>query len=198
MNKTEFLNDLKCKLNFLSEEEREKTLNYYSEIIDDRIESGLSEEEAISQMESTRTIAEKLMPENSTQKTTSEKVFDFINTLFTKHGYLIVLAIVIFSFPLWSPFVVGILTFVGIIFLILFGLITLGAIGSVIALGIAISFITQSLLSALSAMGVSMFCAGFTILITIGTFKLINKILNFCKEVYQNIKNRSEKRSNSK
>ena len=81
MNKAEFLNDLKCKLNFLSEEERLKTLSYYSEIIDDRIERGMREEKATSQMESTRTIAEKLMPENIPQRTTVEKVFEFIDNL---------------------------------------------------------------------------------------------------------------------
>ena len=198
MNKSEFLNDLKCKLNFLSEEERVKTLNYYSEIIDDRIESGMSEEEATSQMESTRTIAEKLMPEGIPQRTTVEKVFDFIDTLLTKHGYLFMLAIIVFSFPIWSPIAVGILTFVGIVFLILFGLIALGGIGSVIALGIAVSFITQSLLSTFSALGVSMICVGFTMLITIGTAKLIGKMSSFCKNTYQSIKERSEKRRNSK
>lgn len=198
MNKAEFLNDLKCKLNFLSEEEREKMLNYYSEIIDDRIESRVSEEEVLSQMESTETIAKKLMPEHIPQRTTLEKVFDFIDTLLTKHGYLFVLAIIIFSFPIWSPIAVGILTFVGIMFSILFALVALGAIGSVVALGIAASFITQSLLGTLSSLGVSMICAGFTILITIGTVKLINKVSNFCKTTYQNIKERSEKRRNSK
>lgn len=198
MNKSEFLNDLKCKLNFLSEEERVKTLGYYSEIIDDRIESGMSEEEATSQMESTRTIAEKLMPEGIPQRTTVEKVFDFIDTLLTKHGYLFVLAIIIFSFPIWSPIAIGILTFVGIVFLIFFALIALGGIGSVIALGVAVSFITQSLLSALSALGVSMICVGFTMLIAIGTAKLIGKISSFCKNTYQSIKEHSEKRRNSK
>ncbi len=198
MNKAEFLNDLRCKLNFLSEEEREKTLNYYSEIIDDMVESGMSEEEATLQLESTKTIAEKLMPENVTQGTTMEKVFDFTDTLLIKHGYLFVLLIIAFSFPIWSPIVVGILTFVGILFLILFALIALGGVGSVVALGIAASFITQSLLSTLSALGVSMFCAGFTMLIAIGTFKLINKISSFCKITYQNVKERSEKRRNLK
>lgn len=199
MNKAEFLNDLKCRLNFLSKEEREKTISYYREIIDDRIESGAGEEEAVAQMESTQMIAEKLMPEGSgVQRTASEKVFDWIDTFFTKHGYLFVLIVLILSFPLWSPIVVGVLTFVGIMFFLLFAMIVLGAVSSVVALGIAVSFITQSLLSALSALGVSMFCAGFTILTTIGTFKLINKISNFFKRTYQSVKNSSEKRRNSR
>ncbi len=198
MNKKEFLNDLDSKLNFLTEEERNKTLNYYSEIIEDRIESGASEEEAVLQMESTEVIAKKLIAENSTQKTTSEKVLDFIDKLFEKHGYLFVLAIVIFSIPLWTPIVGVILGLVCTMFLILFAMIAFGAIGSVAALGIGISFITQSLLSAISALGVSMVCAGFAVLVTIGTVKLISMMSNFFKKVYQDITERSKKRRNSK
>lgn len=198
LNKAEFLDDLKCKLSSLPKEEREKTVNYYTEMIDDRIESGMGEEEAVAQMESTQTIAERLIPEESKNKTTSEKVFDFIDKFFTKHGYLVVLAILILSFPLWSPIVVGVLIFVGLFFAFLFAMIALGAICTVVALGIAISFITQSLLSALSALGVSMIFAGVTMLITIGTFKLIRQISDFCKRSYKGIKERSEKRRNSK
>lgn len=198
MNKEEFLNDLKSKLNSLPEEEKEKTINYYNEIIDDRIETGMSEEEATSQMESIQIIAERLLPKGDDKKTTSEKIFGFIDNFFAKHGYLFVLAILVFSFPLWSPVVLGILTFVATVFLLLFAMIALGAVASIVALGIAISFITQSLLSALSALGVSMFLVGITILITIGTTKLISKVSNFCKGVYKSIKERSEKRRNSR
>lgn len=108
MNKREFLNDLDSKLDFLTEEERNKTLNYYSEIIEDRIESGASEEEAVLQTESTEVIAKKLMTENNTQKNTSEKILDFIDKLFEKHGYLFVLIIAILSIPLWAPILGGI------------------------------------------------------------------------------------------
>lgn len=198
MNKKEFLNDLDSKLDFLTEEERNKTINYYSEIIEDRIESGASEEEAVLQMESTEVIAKKLMAENNTQKTTSEKVLDFIDKLFEKHGYLFVLIIAILSIPLWTPILGGILGLVCTIFLILFGTIAFGAIGSVVALGIGISFITQSLLSAISALGVSMICAGFAVLVTIGTVKLISMMSNFFKKVSKSIKEHSEKRRNSK
>ena len=46
MNKQEFLYELKGKLWALSEEEKKSSLEYYTEMIDDRMEDGLSEEEA--------------------------------------------------------------------------------------------------------------------------------------------------------
>lgn len=198
MNKREFLNDLDSKLDFLTEEERNKTINYYSEIIEDRIESGASEEEAVLQTESTEVIAKKLMTENNTQKNTSEKVLDFIDKLFEKHGYLFMLVIAILSIPLWTPILGGVLGLVCAIFLLLFGMIAFGAVGSVISLILAISYITQSLLYTISTLGASMFCAGFAILVTIGTVKLINMMSNFFKKVSKSIKEHSEKRRNSK
>ena len=47
MRKTEFLERLRAALNALPEEEAKKTIAYYAEMIDDRIEDGMSEEEAI-------------------------------------------------------------------------------------------------------------------------------------------------------
>lgn len=47
MNKQEFLAALRYALQGLPREDIEKTADYYSEMIDDRVEDGLSEEEAV-------------------------------------------------------------------------------------------------------------------------------------------------------
>lgn len=47
MNKSEFLNELSERLRTLPESEAEKTINYYSEMIDDRIEDGETEQDAV-------------------------------------------------------------------------------------------------------------------------------------------------------
>lgn len=53
MNKSEFLQQLKKELAGIPKEDREERLNFYSEMIDDRMEEGLSEEEAIRAIGST-------------------------------------------------------------------------------------------------------------------------------------------------
>ena len=45
MTREQFLNDLKAALADMQEEEREGVLSYYAEMIDDRIEDGVPEEE---------------------------------------------------------------------------------------------------------------------------------------------------------
>ena len=47
MTKHEFLVDLGLGLSCLPQEDAEERLSFYSEMIDDRIEEGLSEEEAV-------------------------------------------------------------------------------------------------------------------------------------------------------
>ena len=48
MTKQLFLNELAAALHSLPREERYRTLGYYDELIDDRMEDGQSEEEAVS------------------------------------------------------------------------------------------------------------------------------------------------------
>ena len=47
MDKHDFLMQLQNRLSGLPQEDIEERLNFYNEMIDDRIEDGLSEEEAI-------------------------------------------------------------------------------------------------------------------------------------------------------
>ena len=50
MNKKEFLSELQSKLCGLPQKDVDEHLSFYSEAIDDRIEDGLSEEEAEEQI----------------------------------------------------------------------------------------------------------------------------------------------------
>jgi len=65
MTKHKFLKKLSYELRFLEKVEREKSLSYYHEIIDDRIESGLNEEEAVFEMDSISVIAEGIISDSS-------------------------------------------------------------------------------------------------------------------------------------
>ena len=67
MNKQEFLNKLKSKLSSLPKKEINEQIGFYSEMIDDRVEEGLSEENAISQIGSANDIAKQIIEE--TEKT---------------------------------------------------------------------------------------------------------------------------------
>ena len=64
MNKAVFLDCIKEKIRHLPYEDLRRNLDFYGEMIDDRMEEGLSEEEAVATMELPELIAEKILDEN--------------------------------------------------------------------------------------------------------------------------------------
>lgn len=63
MNKREFLAKLEKALAQLNREERKRELDYYEEMINDRIEEGMSEEEAVHRMGTVQGVAAKILSE---------------------------------------------------------------------------------------------------------------------------------------
>ena len=61
MNKEQFLLQLGEKLASLPYSEVRRSLDFYKEIIDDRIEDGMTEEEAVTSLESIDVIAERII-----------------------------------------------------------------------------------------------------------------------------------------
>ena len=82
MNKTQFCALLGNKLKpYLSPKEMYKTLNFFEEMIDDRIDEGLSEEEAVSQLGDINIIVDQILDEHNTViiKPSSVGIFRGIN-----------------------------------------------------------------------------------------------------------------------
>lgn len=67
MTKKEFLSGLKRKLIRLNRSDLRERLGFYSEIIDDKIEEGLSEEEAVADVGSIDEIAEQILSDSEFQ-----------------------------------------------------------------------------------------------------------------------------------
>ncbi len=74
MNKQEFLSELREKLSGLPCGNVEESLCFYSEIIDDKIEDGLTEEDAIREIGSTEKIASQIISELSFTRLVKEKL----------------------------------------------------------------------------------------------------------------------------
>lgn len=63
MNKADFLSELKARLSGLAEADIASSLDYYGEMIDERIEDGLSEGEAVAAIGSVEQAAEQILSE---------------------------------------------------------------------------------------------------------------------------------------
>lgn len=100
MNKTEFINSLKSKITDMPYQEVEKTINYYAEIIDDRIEEGINEEEAVEALGNIDEIVREIRMDIPLSSLISQKVKQSHDKASNKTLWMI-LAIV--GFPFWLP-----------------------------------------------------------------------------------------------
>ena len=90
MDKNTFLSELQKRLKGLPEEDVQRTLEYYREMIEDRMEEGLTEEEAVADMGSIEEIAEPILPKTSRRKM---KTWEIV--------------LLILGFPVWFPLLVA-------------------------------------------------------------------------------------------
>lgn len=99
MTKSEFLIILRKKLISIPEQDRRKTIQYYSEMIDDRIEEGFSEEDAVEQIGSVYELASQIMSDYKEQSSDGRSDPNF--TQQKKSVNLVVVILLILGFPLW-------------------------------------------------------------------------------------------------
>jgi len=74
MNKQEFILNLKAKLSGLPRQEVEERLSFYSEMLDDKTEEGLKEEEAVAQLGSVDEVASQIIADIPLLKIATEKI----------------------------------------------------------------------------------------------------------------------------
>ena len=97
MKKYEFLSALRNRLIGLPQEDLERTLEYYGESIDDRMEDGLTEEEAVEAMGSIDEIVSQILMGAPPPKPVKEKAKK------RRTWGAGVIALLILGFPLWFP-----------------------------------------------------------------------------------------------
>lgn len=168
MDKKEFLKRLEAGLGSLNSEEKEEHLAFYSEMIDDKIEEGFSEEEAIASIGNPESIAFQIMQEHGgTPKNTKQG---------RKLTALEIILIVLGS-PVWLSVLIGILSVVFSIYVGLWSLIAsfwaiaisfMGfALGSFVTFGAFLFF--GKVAYGIAMLGLGLFSAGFAIFGIIGS-----------------------------
>ncbi len=110
MNKQEFLNALERSLQPASYEERMRTLAYYEELIDDRLEAGEEEADIIASLGSVDAIAQDIL--------SSEEPYPVPQRPKERRGLTIVLLAL--GFPLWGPLLIVAFVLIFVFYLLLF------------------------------------------------------------------------------
>ena len=190
MTKREFLNVLEKKLSGLPQKEVAESLAFYSEMIDDRMEEGLTEDQAVMEIGSAEGVAAEIMADMPLTKLAKER--------FKKRRRLGAWEIILLAlgFPIWFSLLVTVLTVIFSIYLSLWSVIIsfwaffvsfcASAIGMT-AVGIFAVFIGRGLVG-MAMIGAGIFCAGFAILLFFGSKAVTKGVIWITKKLALGIK----------
>lgn len=187
MNKQEFLQKLSEKLADMPKDDIKKFLDYYGEIIDDRIEDGVSEEEAVKASGSIDEIAAQIRFENNFPKAENKE----------KHKFgAVEIVLIVLGFPIWLPLIITgfalvltayILLWTAVI--VLYSVVFSFAAAALMALvEIIFNLYGGNFINALGFFGIMLFFAGITILSFIGTNFIVKQIVNLSKLIFKGSK----------
>ena len=191
MTKQEFLSGLREKLSGLPHEDTEERLNFYSEIIDDRMEEGLSEEEAILAVGSADEIAAQILSDFKPSQTENKEK----KAKKTRSAAEIVL--IALGFPLWSPLLIAVLSIALAVYaVILSAVFSIWAVFAALAgssLGVvfsgAVFLSTGKPVSGIAMVGAGLALAGLTIFAFFGCRASTQFVFDFTKKAVIWIKN---------
>lgn len=184
MTKNEYLSALRKKLSQLPKDDIEEYADYYAEMIDDRIEEGMTEEEAVAAVGSADAAAEKILSEFPSSRIEKEKTS--FGKLKAWHIILIILGA-----PVWLPLIVAaisavvsvVVSVVSVIISLYAASLSLG-IGAVAGICMIASYIAAAnYIGAVFVLGSSFFCAGCAILLFALLFKLTKRLIALCRKI---------------
>lgn len=176
MNKQEFLSELWERLSGLPGEDIGRSMDYYSEMIDDRMEEGLTEEEAVRAVGAMDDVVAQILMETSLPKLVKAKV----TRNRTPKAWEIILLIL--GSPIWLPLcivalvillVIGIIIWVMVLVLYVVDL-SVAATGIAGFLGAFAQVFDGRLAQGAFLLGGSLACVGLAVLLFFG-FNVITK-----------------------
>ncbi len=170
MNKQQFLAAISYRLSGLPPTDISRSLDYYSEMIDDRIEDGLSEEDAVAAMGNIDDIVAQILMETPLPKLVKAKARPSRSLRWWE------IALIVAGAPLWAPllltavilclvFYLLIWVFIAVFYFVDLILAFCGAVG---LFGMAIIFFSQGLAEAALCFGISLISVGISILLFFG------------------------------
>ena len=198
MNRIAFLDALKARLWALPEEDRKCSLDYYSEMIDDRMEEGLSEEEAVAAIGDLEEIVKQILEETPRPPQVVKPAETKKNKDNTK-VWLIILLIV--GSPVWIPLAAGLLSSALSVYVSLWAVVislyatfvalVAAAVGCIVG-----SFFMLGGASVIVALGAALVCAGLSILVLLLSnlaAKGMVKLTKLCVQGVKSLFNRKER-----
>lgn len=190
MSKQDFLENLRKGLSGLPREDIEERLMFYSEMIDDRMEEGLPEEDAVSEIGSADEIISQTISDTSITKIAKERIkskrrLRVWETVLLVLGSPIWLSLMIAAFAVVLSLYIVLWSVVISLWSVFVSLAACSVCG--IVAGIAFS-IHSNALTGIAMLGAAMVCAGLSVFAFLGCTTATKGILILTKKLANRIK----------
>ncbi len=190
MNKQEFLAALRERLSGLPQQELEERLAFFEEGIDDRMEEGLSEKEAVASMGKIDEIVGQIVADVPLSVLVKEKAKKR-RRLQTWEIILLVL-----GFPVWLPLLIAAFAVLLSLYAVLWSVVgslwtvpvSLGAVGIVGILSIVFFSIEGEVFVGLALLGIGLVAAGLAIFAVFGCLAVTRGMVALTKAIVRGIK----------
>ena len=181
MTKIEYLSAIKAKLNHLSPSEIDSYLSFYAEMIDDRIEEGMSEDEAVRDIGTVDEVVGQILSEktDSPAKQSNKRGLSIGSILF-----------LIITSPVWLPLLIAMAAVVFSVYVVLWSVIVslyavdlaVGVAGVAGVIGLIVLCVVGKPAAAMLLAGAGMICIGLSILMLFA-FNAITKLTIWLSKV---------------
>lgn len=196
MKKSEFINKLREELKGYPHDPVEDSIQYYSEMIDDHMEDGMSEDEAVSKVGDPIAIAKQIKYNMPLKNVIKEKVAAKKVENTGKEVNIGLIIVLILGAPLWIPLAITILSLVGTFFILLwvfdfvmYVLALVSAVSIIAAIiGAAITAFSTGIGTALVFVGSGIGAAGLSLLLAIGGIAFAKAIIALTASFARGIK----------
>ncbi len=185
MNKQEFLTRLRVGLSVLPQEDAEERLSFYAEMIEDRMEEGLSEQEAVSAIGSIDEVVAQIIADTPLTQLVKQK----LKSPKRRSSWSIVL--IVLGSPIWFSLLIAAFAVASSLYVSLWAVVIclwavfvslVGCFIGGLAGGVYLAVIGH-LLSGLSLIAAGLVCAGLSILSFFGCRAITGVAVNLGKQM---------------
>ncbi len=184
MDKKQFMEELRQRLAGLPQSDREERLLFYGEMIDDRMEDGRTEAEAVASVGTPEEVARQILEETSLSILMKEKVRN------SRRPGVWEMVLLVLGAPLWLPLLLAALAVVFSLYAAVWSIVVslwaadlslaAGALGGLAG---AVWYLFQGQLpSALMMLAGGVVCAGLAILLFFGCLELSRALIRITKK----------------
>ena len=197
MLKQEFLTQLRKGLEAASIEDIDECIEFYDEMISDRIESGMNEESAVAQMESIDSIINNYKAEKPVAKLIMDKVQKSHEEAKGKGKGTLWIVLAIIGFPIWLPILIVVFTLLLTLYIVLWCIVVavfcvLVLIGAVALSGVFVFIMMFTGLVpwplGIFSLGAGLFLGGLSVLLWHPIWSLCKSIAGMIPAIFRKIK----------